>query len=82
MCIRKCFLNWGEKVFNVLVLLGFIAGAVSAVSTAMEIGGKQGWSAGGLQLLLSWSGTLIISLIIYSLLDIAHAVSKNSECTK
>lgn len=82
MCMRKCFLKWGEKIFNLLVILGFIAGAGSGISTAMAIGGKQGWITGGMQVLLSWSGTLIISLVIYSLLDISHSVAKDSECNK
>jgi hypothetical protein len=83
MCMRKCFLKWGERIFNVLVVLGFIAGAGSGISTAMAIGGKQGWTTGGMQILLSWSGTLIISLVIYSLLDIHHSLSKDStECNK
>ena len=50
MCMRKCFLKWGERVFNVLVVLGFIAGAGSGISTAMAIGGKQGWTTGGMQI--------------------------------
>jgi hypothetical protein len=83
MCMRRGFLCWGEKIFNVLVILGFIAGAASGISTAMAIGGKQGWTTGGMQVLLSWSGTLIISLVVYSLLDIRRSVSKdNAECGK
>ncbi|MCC2625697.1 MAG: hypothetical protein K0R14_1570 [Burkholderiales bacterium] len=83
MCMRRGFLCWGEKIFNVLVILGFIAGAVSGISTGMAIGGKQGWTTGGMQVLLSWSGTLIISLVVYSLLDIKHSVSKDEvSCTK
>lgn len=82
MCMRKCFLKWGERVFNVLVVLGFIAGAGSGISTAMAIGGKQGWTTGGMQILLSWSGTLIISLVIYALLDISHSVAKDTDCNK
>ncbi len=83
MCMRKCFLCWGEKIFNVLVVLGFIAGAGSGISTAIAIGGRQGWTTGGMQVLLSWSGTLIISLVVYALLDIRHSVSKDStECSK
>jgi hypothetical protein len=82
MFMRKCFLKWGERIFNILVVLGFIAGAGSGISTAMAIGGKQGWTTGGMQILLSWSGTLIISLVIYSLLDIHHSVSKNSNESK
>jgi hypothetical protein len=81
--MRKCFLKWGEKIFHLLVIVGFIAGAASGISTAIAIGSKQGWLTGGIQILLSWSGTLIISLIIYSLLDIHHSVAKNdSECNK
>ena len=82
MCMRKCFLKWGERIFNVLVVLGFIAGAGSGISTAIAIGGASGWKVGGMQVLLSWSGTLIISLVIYSLLDIVHSVSKDGECNK
>ncbi|MCE3268030.1 MAG: hypothetical protein K0R49_282 [Burkholderiales bacterium] len=83
MCMRKGFLCWGEKIFNILVILGFIAGAASGISSAMTIGGKQGWAMGGMQILLSWSGTLIISLVVYSLLDIRRSVSKDiNECSK
>jgi hypothetical protein len=82
MCMRKCFLKWGEKIFNVLVVFGFIAGAASGISTALAIGGKQGWAAGGMQILLSWSGTILISLVVYSLLNISHYVSQNNECNK
>lgn len=70
MCMKKCFLNFGEKVFNVLVLLGLIAGVASGIITGVAVGGKQGILAGALQLILSWGCTLIISLIVYSLLDI------------
>lgn len=82
MCMRKCFLKWGEKIFNILVIIGFIAGAVSGVNGAMAIGDKQAWIAGGMQILLSWSGTLLISLVIYTLLDISHSLSKDKDCQK
>ncbi len=77
MCIRKCFLNFGEKIFNILVIIGFVAGAASAITSGMDIGGRGGLISGILQLVLSWSGTLIISLIVYSLLDIRHHVSNS-----
>ena len=79
MCMRKCFLTHGEKVFNVLVILGFLAGAASGIMSGMEIGGRPGLIAGALQVLLSWSGTLIISLVVYALLNISCCMSKHCD---
>ena len=70
MCIRRCVLKIGEKIFHVLVLLGLIGGLASAINSGMMIGGRDGYISGGIQLIISWSGTLIIALIVYSLLDI------------
>lgn len=75
MCIRKCVLHYGEKIFNILLILGFIAGAASGVTTATAVGGKQGWLAGAMEVILSWSGTLLIALVVYSLLDIRHTLA-------
>lgn len=72
--MRKQFLNYAEKVFNVLVVIAFIAGAVSGVFSGIAIGGSMGVLDGALQILLSWSGTLIIALVVYSLLDIRHSL--------
>lgn len=81
MCMRKCILNFGEKVFNVLVVLGIIAGVASGIITGIAVGGRQGVLAGVIQLVLSWGCTLIISLIVYSLLDIRHSLEcKTEEC--
>lgn len=84
MCMRTKVLNVGEKIFNVLVVLGFIAGAVSAVMSGMGVASTsghmgEGWLAGASQLLLSWSGTLIIALVVYSLLDIRHSACKSAQ---
>ena len=72
--MRKQFLNHAEKVFNVLVVIAFIAGAASGVFSGIAIGGGMGIVNGAIQVLLSWSGTLIIALIVYSLLDIRHSL--------
>ena len=84
MCMRKCVLNFGEKIFNVLVIIGFVAGAASGINSGVELGGKEGIISGLLQVILSWSGTLIISLIVYSLLDIRQQIgtccNKGSSC--
>jgi hypothetical protein len=72
--MRKQFLNYAEKVFNVLVIIAFVAGAASGVFSGIAIGGKMGILDGAIQILLSWSGTLIIGLIVYSLLDIRHSL--------
>ncbi len=83
MCIRKCALRIGEKVFHVLVLLGLIGGLASAINSGMMLGGRDGFMAGGIQLIISWSGTLIIALVVYSLLDIRHSLCASQEtCTK
>lgn len=79
MCMRKCFLNFGEKIFNVLVVIGFIAGAASGIMSGMELGGREGLLSALVQIVISWSGTLIISLIVYSLLDIRHTVTGNCD---
>ena len=76
MCMRKKFLDIGEKVFNVLVVLAFFAGAASGVFSGIAIGGVNGIAGGAIQILLSWSGTLIISLIVYALLDIRRSLDK------
>ena len=72
--MRKQFLNYAEKVFNVLVVIAFIAGAASGVFSGVAIGGWMGALDGAIQVLLSWSGTLIIALVVYSLLDIRHSL--------
>ncbi len=72
--MRKQFLNHAEKVFNVLVVVAFIAGAASGVFSGVTIGGGMGIVDGVIQVILSWSGTLIIALIVYSLLDIRHSL--------
>ena len=74
--MRKHFLHYAEKVFNVLVVIAFIAGAVSGVFSGIAVGGGMGIVNGAVQVILSWSGTLIISLIVYSLLDIRHSLEK------
>ena len=79
MCIRRCILTIGEKIFHVLVLLGLLGGLASAVNSGMMIGGKDGFIAGGIQLIISWSGTIIIALIVYSLLDIRSSLT---DCHK
>lgn len=76
MCMRKKFLDIGEKIFNVLVVLAFLAGAASGVFSGIAIGGADGIAGGAIQILLSWSGTLIISLIVYALLDIRRSLDK------
>jgi len=91
MCMRKCILDIGEKIFNFLVVIGFIAGAASAVMSGMAVASSDGgtksaaWLAGGAQLVLSWSGTLVIALVVYALLDIAcslhcHSGNKEGHC--
>ena len=79
MCMRKTVLNVGEKIFHVIVILGFIAGAASAVTSGLAVGGMAGFLIAVPQLLLSWSGTLIVALIVYSLLDMRHIMS--SSCS-
>ncbi len=74
--MRKHFLHHAEKVFNVLVVIAFIAGAVSGIFSGIAVGGSMGIVNGAVQVILSWSGTLIISLIVYSLLDIRHSLEK------
>lgn len=83
MCMRKCFLRIGGRIFNLLVILGFFAGGISAVfsgigASAPANGGTimEGWITGISQLILSWSGTLVIALIVYALLDIAESLNK------
>ncbi|MBP9741953.1 MAG: hypothetical protein KBD37_01195 [Burkholderiales bacterium] len=76
MCIRKKFLDIGEHIFNVMVVIAFIAGAASGVLSGIAIGGVNGALSAALQIALSWSGTLIISLIVYALLDIRHLLNK------
>lgn len=76
MCMRKKFLQIGEHIFNVMVILAFIAGATSGVLSGIAIGGVNGIISAALQIALSWSGTLIISLIVYALLDIRHILNK------
>ena len=80
MCVRKCILRIGEKIFHVLVFLGLIGGLASAINSGMTIGGKDGLIAGGIQLIISWSGTLIIALVVYSLLDISQNICVAKEC--
>ena len=72
--MRKHFLNYAEKVFHVLVVIAFIAGTTSGVFSGIAIGGRMGIVDGAIQVILSWSGTLIIALIVYSLLDICHSL--------
>ena len=76
MCMRKKFLTIGEHVFNVMVVIAVIAGAASGVLSGIAIGGLNGIFSAALQIALSWSGTLIISLIVYTLLDIRHLLDK------
>ncbi len=94
MCMRTSVLNIGEKIFHVVFVVGLVAGAASAVTSGLAVGGFAGLLVALPQLLLSWSGTLIVALIVYALLDIRHAAngcsgrdSKTSEahqekCTK
>ncbi|MFN7095912.1 MAG: hypothetical protein ACK4M7_11155 [Burkholderiales bacterium] len=82
--MRKQILNIGEKIFNVLVVVGFIAGIVSAIMSGMSVAAAEAsksaaWLAGISQLVLSWSGTLIIALIVYALLDIHHSLNKHDN---
>lgn len=77
MCMRQKVLNIGEKIFNIMVIVAFIAGAASGVVSGIAVGGMAGIAAALIQVLLSWSGTLIIALIVYSLLDIRHSLNKN-----
>lgn len=79
MCMRKCILNIGGKIFNILVLLSFIAGIASAVEAGIMVGGKQGIIAALLQLIMFWGSTLIVSLVVYSLLDIRQSLCCNKE---
>lgn len=74
--MRKKILDIGEKLFNVMVVIAFIAGATSGVFSGVAIGGLSGVAAAALQILLSWSGTLIVSIVVYSLLDIRHSLEK------
>ncbi len=76
MCMRKKFLTVGEKIFNIMVIVAFIAGAASGVVSGIAVGGKSGIAAAIIQILLSWSGTMIIALIVYSLLDIKDSLEK------
>lgn len=89
MCMRKSVLKYGEKVFHVLVILGFVFGVVSAVLSGMQFGANSmGAIAAVTQLVLSWSGTLIVALIVYALLDAKNlnkcccCGSCNCECHK
>lgn len=79
MCMRKKFLDIGEKIFNVLVVIAFFAGAVSGAFSGIAIGGMSGIAGAVLQILLSWSGTLIISIIVYALLDIRHLLEEKNK---
>lgn len=82
MCMRKLVLNVGEKVFNVLVVLGFIAGAASAIFSGISMGGSMGAISAVVQLVISWSGTLIVALVVYSLLTVAKYCICNGEGAK
>lgn len=75
--MRQQVLNHGEKIFNLMVVIAFIAGAASGVVSGIAVGGMPGIAAALIQILLSWSGTLIIALIVYSLLDIRHSLNKS-----
>ena len=76
MCMRKQVLKFGERVFNLMVVVAFIAGAASGIVSGIAVGGKAGIAAALIQILLSWSGTLIIALVVYSLLDIKHSLEQ------
>ena len=72
--MRNCLLYCGEKIFHVLVILAIIAGTWSGVLSGMSIGGMNGVAMAVIQIVISWSGTLIIALIVYSLLDIRRSL--------
>ena len=76
MQMRKKFLNIGEKVFNALVFIAFLAGIITGVFSGIAVGGVHGLAVALIQILLSWSGTLIISLMVYALLDIRCSIEK------
>ncbi len=82
MCMRKTVLNIGEKIFNFVVVIALILGVVSAVNTALITsmdGSKKDAIIGAVvQLLLSWSITLVVSLVVYSLLEIAHSLKNKN----
>jgi hypothetical protein len=68
--MSKKVLIIGEYIFNVIFIIAIVAGLGSSVMAALNVGGVNGIILGLIQLLLSWSGTLIIGLIVYSLLEI------------
>lgn len=75
MCMRNKVLTIGEKIFNVLIIVAILAGAASAVFANLPITTVGGMVAMLLQIILSWSGTLIVALIVYALLDIRHMLA-------
>lgn len=76
MCLRTKILNIGEKIFNFMIIVAFVGGAVSGISTGIMLGGVSGAVSAIVQILLSWSGTLVVAIIIYALLDIRQRLDK------
>ncbi len=76
MSFRAKVLNIGEKIFTFIVIVAFIGGLISGVSTGMMLGGVSGIVSAIVQVFLSWSGTIVVALIVYSLLDIRHSLDK------
>lgn len=82
MCMRKIILNVGAKIFNVFVILFFLATTTSAIMAGRAIGGKPGLMTAISQTLMSWGLLLVIALIVYSLLDIRCALMKDNDLNK
>ncbi len=82
MCMRKVVLNVGEKLFNVFFIISLIMGPYSAIMSGRAIGGKNGVLTAISQSLMSIGVTLTIALVVYSLLDIRHKLSKDNGVNK
>lgn len=78
MCMRKIVLNVGEKLFHVFFIISLILGPYSAIMSGKSIGGKPGLVTAISQSLMSMGVTLTIGLVVYSLLDIKHKLSKDN----
>lgn len=78
MCMRKVVLNVGEKLFNVFFIVSLIVGPYSAIMSGRSIGGRAGLVTSISQSLMSIGATLTVALVVYSLLEIRHKLSKDN----
>lgn len=68
--MRKYVLSFGEIIFNFIFVVALFIIPIFAVISGISVGGVAGVFIGVIQFLLSMGILLVISILVYSLLEI------------